>query len=123
MSPFHRLLKLHQLLKDRRVPLSARALAERLDTDEQGVKRAIRELREEVGAPIVYDRAQRGYWYDAKVRALYELPGLWMDAAELYALLASYQLLGSIQPGVMDAAIAPLQPHRTRARSAKPRGR
>jgi predicted DNA-binding transcriptional regulator YafY len=40
---------------------------------------------------------------------MYELPGVWFNASELHALLNLQQLLGSIQPGLLEKQLAPLR--------------
>jgi len=70
--------------------------------------RAIEALRDYLGAPLVYDRDRNGYHYDRSEEPLYELPGLWFNDAELYALLVSHRLLTEIQPGLLEAQIKPL---------------
>ncbi|MCL2419743.1 MAG: WYL domain-containing protein, partial [Conexibacteraceae bacterium] len=44
----------------------------------------------------------------------YELPGLWFNATEIYALLTTLQLLGNLQPGVLGAQV-PVLVERLRA--------
>lgn len=81
--------------------------------DELGASRAtvVRDLgylRDFMGAPLVYDRERNGYRYDADSPE-FELPGLWFNDTELYALLASEQLLESVQPGLLGPYIGPLK--------------
>ena len=66
-------------------------------------------MRLYLDAPIKYDRALNGYFYDRKQEALYELPGLWFNASELHALLSVQQLLSSVQPGLFDKQLEPLK--------------
>jgi len=109
MDKFDRIYELHRSLAARRHPVSLQTLADELQCSEPTVKRVIRHLRERLGAPIVYDRDRGGYCYDRQQTQLYELPGLWFSADELYALLTTYRLLGSIQDGLLDEFIAPLR--------------
>jgi len=39
----------------------------------------------------------------------FELPGFWMNPAELYVLLACEQLLENVQPGMISSRLAPLK--------------
>ncbi len=71
--------------------------------------RAIEALRDYLGAPLVYDRDRNGYHYERSEEPLYELPGLWFNDAELYALMVSHRLLTEIQPGLLEAQIKPLR--------------
>jgi predicted DNA-binding transcriptional regulator YafY len=106
---FDRIFRLHQLLKSHRQPLPRRVLEQRLECSRATVKRIIDDMRASLNAPIVYDRARNGYRYDAAGGEMFELPGLWLDAAELYALAAARQLLGNLEPGLIDRELAPVR--------------
>jgi predicted DNA-binding transcriptional regulator YafY len=66
-------------------------------------------MRDRFNAPLEYDREANGYRF-GKPRSgpRYELPGLWFNAAEIYSLLSTLQLLGGLQPGLLDGQVAPL---------------
>jgi len=66
-------------------------------------------MRLYLNAPIHYDRERNGYHYDQGEGRMYELPGLWFNASELHALLSVQQLLASVQPGLLDSHLKPLQ--------------
>lgn len=52
--------------------------------------------------PIVADRDGGGYRLDKVQRGpLYELPGRWFNASEVYALLTMEQLLKNLEPGLL----------------------
>lgn len=59
------------------------------------------------GVPIVYDRGRNGYHLDRSKH--YELPGVWFNASELYALLAAQQLLEQAEPGLLAETLTPLK--------------
>jgi len=65
-------------------------------------------MRNYLGASLVYDRKRNGYFYDRIVGEKYELPGLWFNAAELFASLASQKLLEDVQPGLLNELLNPL---------------
>lgn len=65
-------------------------------------------LRDCFGAPISYDREANGHYYNHDGDA-FELPGLWLNQSELYALLVCSQLLESVQPGLLKDRLAPLK--------------
>jgi len=65
-------------------------------------------MRDFLGAPIEYIREANGHRYDPQA-LVFELPGMWMNAAELHALLVCEQLLESVQPGLMAPRLAPLK--------------
>lgn len=99
MDRLQRIHALHRLLKDRTTALSRRAIEDHLECSRATVRRIIDEMRDLLGAPIVYDRAAGGYRYDPAAPA-FELPGLWFNPSELLALLASLELLAAVQPGL-----------------------
>ena len=106
MDRFTRILSLHKILASRRAPISRRELEERLESNRSTVKRAIEEMRDYLGAPIVYDPAARGYRYERREGdGAWDIPGLWFNAEELLALTAMRQLLSDIQPGLLDDSI------------------
>lgn len=107
MERMDRIIRLHHLLRrGRPVPLAS--MIEALSVSRATVVRDLEYMRDRMGAPIVYDRAANGHRYDPQAPA-FELPGLWFNASELYALLASEQLLEAVQPGVLAPHIGPLK--------------
>lgn len=111
MNRFDRIIGLHQIFTQRRTAVSLSAIAEHLDCSTATAKRAIQTLREVFNSPLIYDRDQNGYRYDRDTGdgIRFELPGLWLNESELYALLVSHQLLHDVQPGLLEAQIAPLK--------------
>ena len=88
MDRTERFYKIDQLLQERQaVPLEA--IIEAHGVSRATVVRDLEYLRDRLAAPIVWDRAQRGYRYEARGRggARYALPGLWLNANEAHALL------------------------------------
>lgn len=83
-------------------------LLERLDASRATVVRDIAYLRDFFRAPVLYDREQNGYIYDPDAPA-FELPGLFFNETELFALLASEQILESVQPGILKPRLGPLK--------------
>lgn len=61
MDRFARILGLHKILSSRRTPVSRRELEEKLESNRSTVKRAIEEMRDYLGAPIIYDPAAAGF--------------------------------------------------------------
>ncbi len=110
MNRTERFYKIDHMLAERRVvPLEA-FLAE-LEISRATFKRDLEYMRERLNAPIVWDRLVGGYRFDtsAATGPIYELPGVWFSAGELYALLATQKLLAEIEPGILAAHVAPLQ--------------
>ncbi|MCF6255988.1 MAG: YafY family transcriptional regulator [Gammaproteobacteria bacterium] len=109
MDKFDRIFQLDQLLNSHRCPLSLNTLQDKMECSESTARRMIGTLRDTLGAPIEYDREQNGYYYDVTQGQTWELPGLWFNAQELYALLVSYNLLDQLQPGMLSDHIQPLK--------------
>lgn len=110
MNRTERFYRIDQMLHERRiVPLEA--FLDTLEVSRATFKRDLEYLRERLNAPIVWDRQAGGYRFAGieHVGPVYELPGLWFSAGELYALLAAHQLLAELEPGVLAAQVAPLQ--------------
>jgi predicted DNA-binding transcriptional regulator YafY len=104
---FHKIIR---LLKDRRV-VSRDAFLEALQVSRATFKRDLEYLRDRMDAPILWDAEAGGYSL-ANERGQpqnYELPGLWLNAGELYALLAMEQLLEGLQPGLLGPHVRPLR--------------
>ena len=98
--------KLHQILASRRQPVSHALLREKLECSRAMATRIIEEMRNFLGAPIEYDRPTNGYRYTHQA---FDLPGLWFNASELYALLAVQKHLAEVQPGFLDGMLGPLK--------------
>lgn len=99
----------HRMLSAARRPVPRSVLEERLECSTASVKRIIRELRDYLGAPVVYDRQHNGYRYALADGETYELPGLWFNAQELLALAALQALLAETGPGLLDDLLRPLR--------------
>ena len=109
MDRFDRIYNFDKLLRSRRMPVPLEVIQERLECSRATAIRLIRTLRDYLGAPVTYDRKQGGYFYDTREgQNPYELPGLWFNASELYALMTSMQLLARVEPGILSQHLAPL---------------
>ncbi len=109
MERFDRIFRLNQILQNARVPVSHKTLEAELECSRATVTRIIEDLRDYLGAPLIYDREANGYRYDGEGEHPYQLPGLWFSEAELHALLTMQQLLADLQPGLLDDQLAPLR--------------
>ncbi|MBI2313184.1 MAG: WYL domain-containing protein [Betaproteobacteria bacterium] len=106
MDRFQRILLLHRLLASHRLPVSHRTIEQELECSRATATRIIEEMRDYLGAPIAYDRPANGYRY---THDAFELPGLWFNASELYALITVQKLLTEAQPGFLDGMLGPLK--------------
>lgn len=109
MDRLQRIYKLHEAVSSRRHPVSRQTLQDELECSRATVNRIIQEMRLYFSAPLEYDRERNGYFYDTKDGEIFELPGVWFNATELYALLTTQQLLEQAQPGLLDNHLKPLK--------------
>jgi predicted DNA-binding transcriptional regulator YafY len=104
MNRAERIFRLHALLKEK--PRSLAQLRESLEASRATVVRDLGYMKDFMQAPIEYDRDTNGYRYRA-TEPKFELPGLWLNESELFALLASERLLDQIQPGLLGPYLGP----------------
>lgn len=109
MSKVERLYHLHNILNQRRTPISRRELMERLECSQATLYRLVAELRDFLGAPLEQDPETRGFYYDRSLEQPFDLPGIWISPAELQALLTARQVLGDVQPGLLEGELSSLQ--------------
>ena len=112
MDRTERFYKIDQMIRERRV-VSFAALQDALEVSRATLKRDLEYLRSRMNAPIVWDREAGGYRFesaDGKTVPTYELPGLWFNASEVYALLTMQHLLADLDTGgILAPHIAPLE--------------
>ncbi len=110
MSKLERLYHLHDILSQRRTPIGRQALMEELGCSQATLYRLIADLRDHLGAPLEQDPETRGFFYQRHpgVRT-FELPGIWLSAEELQALMSARQILARVQPGLMEDELKRLQ--------------
>lgn len=109
MTKTVRVYKIERLIRNRG-HVSFQTLLKELEVSPATLKRDLDYLRDQLGAPIVYDRFLNGYKFSAEYRGQkHELPGLWFDERELYSLLMAYQLLDDLDAdGVISRHLQPL---------------
>jgi predicted DNA-binding transcriptional regulator YafY len=109
VDKFDRIYKLHQVLRDRRTPISRADLTAKMECSEPTIYRLINTLRDTLHAPVHYDDELGGYYYErAADGGTYELPGLWFNARELQALLVFERLFEGLEPGLLREHLQPL---------------
>jgi len=111
MNRFEQIYAVHRELRRARYPVSTAHLRKTLgECSVATVRRVMDEMRSFLGAPVESTRQEGGgYWYAEDQRGTYELPGLWFNASEIHALLTLSELLGRVQPGFLQAELAPLR--------------
>ncbi len=105
-----RIVKIESLLR-RHSRVNFQTLLRELEVSAATVKRDLAFLRDRLGCPIVYDRAEDTYRLDAsaQVGERQEIPGLWFSGKELHALLTAHQLLSGLDPnGALNRHVGPL---------------
>jgi predicted DNA-binding transcriptional regulator YafY len=108
-----RFYKIDQLLQSRRpgvVPIST--FLEELDVSLATFKRDLEYMRDRLFAPIVWDREQNGYRFEAKDAVeghAYQLPGLWFSPTEAQALLTLEHLIETLEPSLLGPHLEPLK--------------
>ena len=109
MTKTARVYKIEMLIRNRG-HVSFSALMEALEVSRATLKRDLEYLRDQLGAPIEYDRDLNGYRFVEPTRgARHELPGLWFNERELYSLLMAHQLLEGLDAdGVISRHLQPL---------------
>lgn len=91
LRQFAQLYKIHRLIANRGYPTTQK-LSDDLEVSSRTVKRYIRFLREEIGAPVKYDKAKNGYYY---THANWEMPLEPLTEGELLAFfIAAIALQG-----------------------------
>jgi predicted DNA-binding transcriptional regulator YafY len=111
MDRTERFYKIELLLRSRGC-VGFDALLEELGVSPATLKRDLQYLRDRLAAPIVYDRFDNGYRFEASAAAgaaRQELPGLWFSEKEIHALLTMHQLLAGLDDdGVLSRHLAPM---------------
>jgi predicted DNA-binding transcriptional regulator YafY len=109
MDRTERFYQIDQLLQPgRAVPIER--FLDALGVSRATFKRDLEYMRDRLNAPIEWDRFDGGYRYtESRGGPTFSLPGLWFNASEVHALLMMQQLLGDLQPGLLEAQVRPLQ--------------
>ncbi len=108
MDKFDRIYQLNDCVKNTRTAISLTEIQNRLECSKATAKRIISYYRDFLAAPLIYDPDIGGYRLDHAQQA-YELPGLWFNDSELFALMISHRLLTDIQPGLLHEKIQPIR--------------
>jgi len=106
-------LQRSSMLIRHRGSVSFAQMLEALEVSPATLKRDLEYLRDQLGAPIEYDRDSNGYRFATGAAAWrgekHELPGLWFSERELYSLLMAHQLLSGLDAdGMLSRHLQPL---------------
>jgi predicted DNA-binding transcriptional regulator YafY len=108
MDKLERIYRLHRVLSARKTPISRADLMAKLDCSRATLTRLISQSRDFLGSPIRFDRELNGYLLDKNAEEVFELPGLWFNPEEIFALMTSHRLLTEVQPGMLEPYLNPL---------------
>tara|TARA_Y100001951_G_scaffold68638_1_gene55528 strand:+ start:7212 stop:8246 length:1035 start_codon:yes stop_codon:yes gene_type:complete len=106
VDKFDRFQLLHRQFRCHRLPVPISRLATALECSEKTVKRTIEQMQSYLDAPIQYFPDYRGWHYAEQEQDLYQLPGLWLTAAELQSLALLMQLLNTFGNGLLNEELA-----------------
>lgn len=86
-------------------------LMDELEVSQPSVKRDLDFLRDRLGCPLEWDRTKRGWVIrdDLAEGGRFELPGVWFDSSEVFALLTMLHLVEGVQPGLLEDHVGPLK--------------
>ncbi len=110
MSNTERINRINQMLNSRRA-VPRQDFLDKLEISAATFKRDLDYMRDRLHAPIIWDRELRGYRYDKEAEGThpFELPGMWFNDSEVYALLIMEHLIEGLQPGLLSPHIEPLR--------------
>lgn len=107
MDKLDRIQQLHRLFSSRRYPVSLATIAEKLECSQRQARRLIDTLRDETRAPLVYDRARKGWWYAGSDEV--QLPGLWFTGEELRSLGLFLELSKKLGNQLLSVELEPIR--------------
>ena len=78
------------------------SLEEQLEVTRATVFRDIAVLRDQLNAPVVWDAENETYRLESQegAHARFMLPGMWMEAEQLYGMLTVLNLASALDPGI-----------------------
>jgi len=105
MDKRDKLTELHSIfVRARGTLISKKQLLSQLECSDSTLKRRISDLRNIYGAPLEYNKEKHGWHY--RKGEDFELPGLWFNHQELYALLVLEQLLETLDIGLISEQLS-----------------
>lgn len=85
-------------------------LKQELEVSAASVKRDIEFLRDRMRCPINWDHQKQRYFIqELPDGGRFELPGLWFDGSEVFALLMMLDLVDGVQPGLLGEHLNPMR--------------
>lgn len=106
LDRFEKILRLAR----RRTGVTMEELKRELEVSQASVKRDILFLRNRMRCPIDWDSQRQRYFVgELPGGGRYELPGLWFDASEVFALLTMIHLVEGVEPGLLVEHLKPMK--------------
>lgn len=111
MERIERIVLLHRLLSSHRIGLSTERLQDEAQCSRATLYRDLAFLRDALGAPLEHEGDPQRLWrYSRNEEVAFQLPGLWLSADEIYALLLAQQVTQRSGAGLLDEALGKLKP-------------
>ncbi len=111
MERTERIALLHGLLTRNRYGLSNDRLMQEAACSRSTLYRDLSFMRDSLGAPLVHEGDPGRIWrYVHRESGAFQLPGVWLSADELYALMLAQEVLQRSGAGLLSQALGPLQP-------------
>ncbi len=111
MDRTERVAVIHRLLSSHRKGVTQQRLMQETGNARSSLYRDLTFMRDTLGAPIVREGDPIRLWrYSSDAAGTFQLPGMWMNADEVHALLQAQQVLQRGGDGVFGQALGPLQP-------------
>ncbi len=109
MERMERFYRIDQMIQERSV-VPIESFMDELEVSKATFKRDIEYMRDRFNAPIEWDRDAGGYRFGKQTSGgpRYQLPGLWFNPTEIYALLTMQHLLKGLEPGILAPHVKPL---------------
>ena len=111
MSQLPRIYRMKQMLANGRV-MTRQQCVDAFGTTLSTFKRDLALLRDQIGAPVVWDQKAAGYRLEmtqTSGESKSELPGMWFTDRELLSLISVEALLQQIEPRLFKEALEPLR--------------
>jgi len=109
MERIERITLMHRFLKNARYGRTAQEFVSELGCSVATVYRDLYFMRDTLGAPLDNDPSSGRWSYNEQESLRFELPGLWLSAEEVYALLLTRQVIEGSGEGVLGASLARIQ--------------
>lgn len=111
MERQQRIVRIDALLRRRNGVSMAEMMAD-LEVSRATICRDLEMMRDQMNAPIVWDRHSHAYRLDESTRSVgptYMVPGLWLSPAQAYAYLTLHNMVEKMAPNLLGPFIDPLR--------------